>query len=370
MRIFSDKARSRYGPPTSNESMFSYLDESARPEVELVRKTVEGWLEGYPSTNFDHWLGDFCSSNDGAHQSAFFELFLFRYFVAIGWEVLAVEPEIDGVTGNPDFLLRDSTGKQVVVEAISPSYRSDKELKRDSLAEDIKDAINSVISPNHYLILKKLEPPKNAVKKRPIAEAIEKWLLSDPRRGDIFHYIVDELVIEIEAYPRPGRDISSVNYRSIGVEIGKFTVSTPGADVKAALLKKAQKYKGIKIPYVIALNARKMHDSEDDFISATYGVEKVVVTLNPDGGSDDHRWERDTNGLFNDGGKLRKRHVSAVLVFDGIQPWSWREHRSCTIHNEGALQPLEGACFGGDAFFPEHGVLRKVEGKDVGELML
>jgi hypothetical protein len=172
----------------------------------------------------------------------------------------------------------------------------------------------------------------------------------------------------MKVFHRPGRDVDSPKYRAIGVEMGNVSVSTPGDHVKKGLERKASKYREVQLPYVIALNARGFHDTEDDYLAATYGSQAVRFSIGPDGESGEPEWIRNDDGLFNEGGRRRKRHVSAALLFNGVAPWSWHDRSSCMIHNAYADRPLGEVTFGGDAFLARNDVLEKVEGGRVGDL--
>jgi hypothetical protein len=367
MTVFSEGERTREGLARAGESMFAYLDSSARPEVGDCRDTIEKWIVDYPKNNLLRWLGDFRSSDDVQHFSAFFELFLFRFFQEDGWRVLEVEPRLDGVRGSPDFLIEGPDGRRIVVEAIVPNEKADEERGKQKLIADIKDAINGVKISDHYLILEAIEAPTQAIDKAKLVRALTHWIDANPSQQDVFEYRDRGALVNIKVFPRPGRNTGSPQYRAIGVEMGGVSMSTPGDHVKKGLEKKAAKYRELQIPYIIALNARGFHDTEDDFLAATYGTQAVRYSIGRDGPVGEPEWIRNSDGLFNDGGRARKQHVSAVLLFNGVAPWSWWERRSCIIHNAFADKPLGDLSFGGDAFVVDNDVLKKVEGHSIGD---
>ncbi len=367
MTAFSEGERSREGPARAAEGIYSYLDSSSRPEAQEARETIERWLEDYPQDQLDRWLGDFRSADDEQHKSAFFELFLFQFFRSTGWNV-TVEPELKDVRGAPDFLI-EKDELRIVVEAISPNFRSNDERGREKLIADIKDAINAVRAPNHYLVLESIEAPAEAINKVRLVAALTEWLETNPANNEVFEYEDRGAHIKITVIHRPGREINSADYRAIGVEMGGVTVSTPGRAIKGGLERKASKYRSLNLPYIIALNARGFHDTEDDFLAATYGSSAVRISIGPNGAEGEPEMIRNTDGLYNDGGRARKRNVSAVLLFNGVAPWNWRDRHGCLIHNAYAERKIEGADFGCDCFLPEDGILTKSEGRCVGDLM-
>jgi hypothetical protein len=347
--------------------MFSYLDASARPEAAEARQLVESWLEDYPADMLGRWLGDFRNNDDGQHDSAFFELFLFQFFKAAGWSV-TVEPQLDGLQGRPDFLIENSDGLRIVVEAISPNAKSDEMRGKEKLTADIKDAINSIKISDYYLVFEAVEAPAQSINKAKLIEALQGWLETGPAPDQIFEYQDRGALVKIQVIHRPGRKTDDPNYRSIGIEMGGVSVSTPGEVVKRALQKKAGKYRELELPYLIALNARGFHDTEDDYLAATYGTLAVRFSLGPEGAEREPEMIRNHDGLFNEGGRPRKTNVSAALIFNGIAPWNWRDRRSCMIHNAYAERLLEDLTFSGDGYLPNGGILQKFEGLNVAAL--
>lgn len=368
MIAFFKGERNRLGPPQAGESMFAYLDVSARPEAAECRELIEQWLQDYPVKNLPRWLGDFRSDDDGQHASAFFELFLFHFFRANGWKVLEVEPEIEGVRGNPDFLIESPDGQRVVVEAIVPNDKRVEQRGKEKLVADIKDAINAVKIPDYYLMLDGIEAPTQAINKGRLVKTLNEWLETKPNNEDVFEYEDRSAFVKIKVLHRPGRNVDSPQYRAIGIEMGDVSVSTPGDHVKKGLEKKASKYRKVPLPYLIALNARGLHDTEDDYLAATYGSPAVRFSVGPDGSSGEPEWIRNNDGVFNNLGRPRKRHVSAALLFNGVAPWNWRDRYSYMVHNAFADRPLGDVTFGGNAFLARNDVLEKVEGGRVGDV--
>lgn len=369
MIVFSEGERTREGPAKAGEGRFAYLDSSARPEAAACRETIEAWVRDYPENKLAHWLGDFRSNDDGQHSSALFELFLIQFFKANGWKVLEIEPDIEGVRGNPDFLIEGPCGSQIVVEAIEPNEKPAAERGKAKLIADIKDALNTVKVPDYYLMLEAIEAPAQAINKARLISALTEWLEAKPSDKDVFEYEDRGALVHIRAVHRPGREVDSPQYRAIGIEMGGVSVSTPGDHVKKGLERKASKYRELNLPYVIALNARGFHDTEDDYLAATYGSQAVRFSIDADGNSGEPEWIRNQDGLFNDGGRPRKKHVSAALLFNGVAPWNWQERCSCVIHNAYANQSLGDLSLGGDAFVVRGDMLQKVEGATVGEVL-
>lgn len=254
------------------------------------------------------------------------------------------------------------------MEAIAPNDKPMAERGKEKLIADIKDAINAVKIADYYLMLDAIEAPFQAINKGRLVKALNEWLETKPDDHDVFEHKDRGGFVNIKVFRRPGRDVDSPQYRAIGIEMGGASVSAPGDHVKKGLERKASKYREVPLPYLIALNARSLHDTEDDYLAATYGSKAVRFSIGPNGASGEPEWIRNHDGLFNDGGRPRKRHVSAALLFNGVATWGWRERCSCMIHNAYADRPLGEVTFGGVAFLARNDVLERVEGGLVGEV--
>ncbi|WP_273678471.1 hypothetical protein [Erythrobacter fulvus] len=345
------------------------MNTSAREEAETARRTIENWFGDYPREFRSRWLGDFRSHDDGQHESAFFELFLFKFFQANLCKRVEIEPDFEWQKGAPDFLVETKDGMIFVVEAISPNYRSDEVASSSKISSEIRDAINEIALENHYIVLEKIIPPSRSIKKNKIKISIENWIKSNPKKNEKFIYKDSGCYIKISLIESPNRDLNSLNYRAIGIEVGGVSTRRSGEEIKMALEKKANKYRSLGMTYIIALNARSIVDTEDDYISANYGTNSLVFDIGRDGIENrEPNLVRNNDGLFNDGGRARKANVSAVLIFDGIKPWQWRDRKSSLIHNAFAKHPLGALQLGGDAWCIQGSDLCKIEGRDVGSI--
>ncbi len=368
LNVFSEIKLRRFGQRLAGESHFSYLDNSAETRAIEIRQVVESWIRNYPQDRLGQWLGNFKSDNNEQNSSAFFELFLFQFFRANGCAILGVEPDICGIEGNPDFLIKHPSLGEIVVEAVSPSRWSDAERGKRKLVDEIRDAINAIKLENQILILKQIVAPEQAIDKSKLVSELKLWIKEVPSQGEEFLYKDRGGLIRIEIVPSNHRNVESPRYGAIGLELEGGSVTRPGYKLKKALDKKAKIYKALKVPYLIAINSQLMEDSEDDYLAATYGTEAASYRFGPNGLDGTVDFIRNFDGLFNEGDKARKRHVSAVIFFDGVASWNWGSRRSCILHNAAAARTLHNATFGGDAYLIDQEKLRRVEGVSVAQL--
>ncbi|WP_343344897.1 hypothetical protein WJT74_11200 [Sphingomicrobium sp. XHP0239] len=364
---FTDHDRDFLGPASETEPMIEYINRSGREGAKTARETINKWIGEIPEPKFRDLISSLQSTDDATHLSAFFELFLYQFFQRTGCRVLSYEESIDGIEGTPDFLIENPTDGLMVVEAISPSLKSQKQKAIDNLEKEVKSAINSIKCPNHYLLLEPIKVPHRSFPKKPLIDAIQNWIDGDPETGEFIECSDGGLYVKLEAIRCKPRDVEAINYRAVGVEHFGVTMSTPGDDMKSATEKKAKKYRDTPFPYIIAVNARGFHDTEDDYISALYGTLAARYFIGE--GAPEPEMIRQTDGLFNDGGNVRKSHVSGVLFFNGIAPWDWQKSRACMIHNAFADRKIFSVDFQSDCFAPVSlNELQKWGGKSVDEI--
>ena len=106
IRLFDDKPRSYYGLSRRAESIYSYLDRSARPEYAKIRGMLERWLNRLPLPKRNAVISRIRHRGYGSAEknrkfnATFFELFLHE-FLADARTSVTVDPDYSGKT--PDF---------------------------------------------------------------------------------------------------------------------------------------------------------------------------------------------------------------------------------------------------------------------------
>lgn len=143
MNIFDDNSRDDMGPPSQDETQFAYLNRSGRAEATRVREKLDAWFAAYPEAHRDALVGRFRSAIDDLHRSAFFELFLYHFLLARGYKVLAIEPKLEHTDKSPDFLVENSKGERLYVEAVQASGLSNREVAAQARLNTALEAIDS-----------------------------------------------------------------------------------------------------------------------------------------------------------------------------------------------------------------------------------
>jgi hypothetical protein len=105
----------------------------ARPEIELVRDLLEGWLATYPDRDNPAFLGRLRSKTNSVFRAAFFEMYVYRVTESQGYQ-LKLHPQSDAyATKRPDFLVLRDGEELFFLEATSsgdPITGEQEELRR------------------------------------------------------------------------------------------------------------------------------------------------------------------------------------------------------------------------------------------------
>ncbi|MGI9098600.1 MAG: hypothetical protein ACR2H2_08965, partial [Solirubrobacteraceae bacterium] len=121
LKLFDDFIRTEMREERNSEPGFTYLNNSARPEIEQVRQLLEGWFAHYPLDRQMSFLNDFRCTNpkvrqDAHHRGAFLELLTHQLLRCLGYDNIEVKPKLPPLTlkskpRTPDFLVKDKSGK-------------------------------------------------------------------------------------------------------------------------------------------------------------------------------------------------------------------------------------------------------------------
>lgn len=100
MLLFDDIQRTDMTRREPDEPLSAYLNRSARPRVAVVRDRLEGWYAHYPA--YAKTRG-FLGQTDGDFFAKSFELLVHELLMRLDCTILAVEPNVSGNSGKPDF---------------------------------------------------------------------------------------------------------------------------------------------------------------------------------------------------------------------------------------------------------------------------
>jgi hypothetical protein len=126
MMLFDDTERYDASPSAYSEDTFSFYNRVAGPTWTRIRRTLDGWFADYPVEHSADLRGRFRSNREGAHASAFWEMYLHHLFGRLGYEV-TVHPTVPDTTRQPDFEITRGDERLYVEAAVVFSGIVDEE---------------------------------------------------------------------------------------------------------------------------------------------------------------------------------------------------------------------------------------------------
>ncbi len=372
MDLFDDIDRTEHRTPRAEDSKFSYLNLSARPEAAAVRAFLVDCLTRYPAKHKDALITRL-RSTDPTHDAAVFELLIHEMLIRAGHEIVEVEPAIEGRTTNPDFLVRAPDGGEFIVECVMANGESSDEAAAQRRLTTALDAANAVPSPVHYLAVKVSGVPSQPVSLKKLRRDLSDWIAQLPqdeaaaKRAKALIHRQHGLELIFSAMVKRRTPFAEGD-RSIGATSFGIRTAIPGDDLRGSLLKKANKYGQLAVPYVIALNSAGDAAGERDLLDALLGSTVAIVrrsTADQGGGIEAGRAN---DGVLHDGRRPRKRGVSAILSFDHVSAWRPWGRGARIVRNPWANRPLPDIPLPVDQLNPVDGEFVKIP-NDAGPVM-
>jgi hypothetical protein len=350
--LFDEIERDYLGPSGYSEPSYVFLNRTARPVFAYIRQILQDWFDGFDATESkrEDILRDFRSEDDRKHLGAFFELYLQRLMIQLGFEV---EVEPDWPEGTPDFLLTVPSGERILLEATSVfperMFGSSKVFENKVL-DEINTRVNS---PNFFLNISIKSRPTNQLPYAKMCRHIEQELnklepdtiIRDIEQNkDMWRDLCpvvpcnyDGWDIEITAIPKSKDIRGQIDIRPIGIQNLPVEWVNTAARIKTRISEKYRRYGGLSIPYLLALN---VHDEwfqmEEDVFEALYGTPSWVFSWE----SDEVIPQRMPDGAWFESHGYQKTRMSGLLVFDRLSPSEIGRVNPMLWHNPAAQQPI------------------------------
>jgi len=171
-RLFDEYERNNDGYKRRAESLYVFLNRCAGAEWDAVRRETEQWYAEFDDPNRE-LLGRFRKKNDAQHLPAWWELYVHRLFVCLGYEV-RVHPELPGRTERPDFLV--TRGAESLYVEATTAFNGDYMVNPQGQAW-VEDFIDSAQNPDFMVDIEfPTVGPAGWPAKREIVERLEAWL--------------------------------------------------------------------------------------------------------------------------------------------------------------------------------------------------
>src|SRR4051812_12542064 len=110
--LFENKERTRTSAKKPGETDFDFYDSSARPEYQVYRDLVNGWISELPEGERTEVITRLRKSDSLSYQAALAELTIHAAAIRRGFTV-EVHPACPHPTHKPDFLVKKKDGTPV-----------------------------------------------------------------------------------------------------------------------------------------------------------------------------------------------------------------------------------------------------------------
>jgi hypothetical protein len=383
MRLFDQIERTDLEPAKYGDSMFAYINRTARDGFDQVRHELESWFTHYPKQEQRELRARFRSDIDTQHYSAFFELILYETLLLLGCNTI-VHPTIPGTEKRPDFLVEPISGEPFYLEAAIATTESANEAAARSRMNTVYDVINRKVDTSNFFLWLGVEGiPESQPPASKIAAFLNKHLASldpdevmtlyeiggmDAMPSWLFEY--DGWVIEFQPIPKKLEARNKKTARPIGALSTGFQTIDLSSPIRYAISKKASKYGELALPFVVAVNVLE-HIDEIDIMDALFGREQFIIDTTQISSSKPANPEmsRIPDGLWTSYSGPRNTRVSAVLLAIQLFPFSILQANVRLYHNPWASKPYSSVLRRLSQAVPEDNRIKKVDGDSLASIL-
>jgi hypothetical protein len=371
-QLFDQFERVDATPARYTEPLFEALNRLRWNNAASIRATLEDWFSAYPLSNKPDLLKRFRSKRDSDHQGAFFELVLFKLLTELGYDV-AVNPPT--ASGTPDFFASSQLHGHFYVDATIARPKT----FRDSPSEAvIFDELNNLSCPDFWLHIRTRGSLNSIPPIRKTMYDVQAWINGLDYESvkstwnsnrQLPCYTLKHLgwILIIEAMPKGINMRGKKQHRPIGsgpMRVGFVDSVKP---VRAAIHKKANRYRELCAPFVVAVNTLDLAGVDrTDALEALFGWESSTDDPDCSRVLDASQSVRKKECIWDE---KKNTRVSAVILFNELQHSNIASAGVCIYENPWALYPMP-------AFLQRlpHGLvkgdfLRWYEGEELGTLL-
>ena len=301
LRLFDQFVRTNHRHAYRSEPDYEFVNRSAWPAYENIRKVLERWFAGYPTSHKDDLRARF-RKGDHNHAAAYFELYLHQVMSRLGLSP-EVHPDPEIGKGRPDFAIAGAKGSKCYLEAnvvFKPRWDSD-----DPLENELLDAIDAVAEP-HPIQIGVAVSTKGTLQRShqrdPLQREVREWLDSidpiglSPANFDRIPRLCirrDDWVAELVAFG----PLSRSSRRLIQMGPTKAGFSDAGPSLAENLKRKVKRYGTLDRGLILAINTNDVFTSGRDEHEALLGTRDGI-------------WRKDS--------AERHQRLHGVLFFRGL----------------------------------------------------
>ena len=375
MKLFDDFHRTYLERANHAEEKFSFLNRSAQPAAEKVRKQLQQWFERYPMCEQEVLRTRFRSE----FESAFWELVLHVILRKHG-AVVEVHPVISQESETkPDFFARLPDSREAVVEAAVCHDISNKDRAAEAMLKSLFDEIEKTECRDFYLDLRRVryssgrQPSGKRIRaflKRELRGLYPDQIADDMQRdgpdaAPAFVFRDGDFKLEVSVIPKSPRFREGNRKRWVVVPPTRTRWGGSDSALRTSTLSKATRYGELSHPYVVAVNAlSRWGTDQEDVLMALFGTveyERTVRTgrRNP---------ACDCEAVWVSSGGPQNTGVSAVLVTK-VTSWNMATARLLLYHNPFAARPCLDLPWRVDQYVPRGDEYQFAAGETSGAIL-
>ena len=331
--LFVSKERPRPAPKKPGEDDFSFYDSSGRPEFQVYRDLVNGWICELPEADRAEAVARLRKCDSLGYQAALAELTIHAALIRRGFAV-EIHPACGHPTRRPDFLARDEDGDPVAYVEVTTFGPALEHVAQSNREAAIYNAVDKVKLPAgfrlSYDVVTHGQGSPNVGK---LCKHIEAWAEAsqqdDPEVMPTKLFEADDWVIEIGLIGGFKKDVPVE--RSIGGAMGDIRIVSAETKIREALKKKGSRYGPFTAPYVIVAvdcsdELTGGERNAESLIDAAFGTVVAEVTTH-DAGERVIADKRLDDGYFGRPGTPRHQNVSAAILLPKPHLWDLRTDR-------------------------------------------
>ncbi len=348
MNLFDDRERTDTTYMRTDETLFEFIDRTARPELAFVREPLNDWFGRWPVDDQDALRSRLMAKDQTNFMGAFWELYLHEVHLRLGFGVER-DPSLPGVGTHPDFLM--TRGEISFYLEATVVGVADVVAARRRREEIVIESINEAYHPDFSVRLSRVSVSNDLPQRKAVVSAIEGWMatldwdqeraaLNDGRAGEPVHLTIGTTHLFVRPWPRAPSARGSRDFPTVATRVGEGGVVSEPPAILDDLKDKASKFGRPPKPYVVALLCRRDFTTDEDIEQALFGPEVVRIRVGPTGAAGEPRLARDPRGFWQHGSQQRATRVSAVLSAVHLSPWSIRDTQLRLWRNPWATHPF------------------------------
>jgi len=343
VKLFDDIERDDHAPASYRDNEFAFMNRSARPAAEKVRRVLEQYFARYCEDE----QATFRDRSRSEFPAAVFELIVHEYLHRVAGDVKC-HPDVGSKGRYPDFVATFPDGFQAVVEAVlALDDRRDRLELPASIEAGLLDDLNRAESPSFFLSIVDVENqrqrqlPGNKMRaflRKGMAQYDPDQVAQDFEDGAALPRIVfedqeDRVVIDLIPKSPEARGDHSI--RPVGKGLTKCRYGGSSKSIRHSIARKAKRYGDLGMPYVVVANCiGEWGYDEGEILEAMFGTE--VMTVKP--GDPSFNVRRKPDGVWRGPEGPHNTTLSAVLVAS-VLPWNLPRAEFRLLHNPWAKHP-------------------------------